>query len=59
MNIFETLVDKIEIFMDIICCGGCIGCYEQEEIIYNGDYIANYIIELSREIECNEKYHIH
>lgn len=46
--------EQIELFIDNICC---IGCCEQEEIIYDGDYIANYIMELSRDIEFNEKYY--
>lgn len=53
MNIFEIISDYTCIYLETICC---LNCFEPEEIVYDGDYITNYIFELSREIENNNKY---
>jgi hypothetical protein len=56
MNIFIFLHDILYMVVDTICC---IGCFEPEEILYDTDYITNYIREIERELEFHEKFNIH
>ena len=56
MNIFKMLADQMCLYIDIVCC--CINCFEPREVLYDGDYITNYLINIAKEIETSDRYSI-